>query len=114
MLKVPCYLRTRRMEWCLSQKEVASLLGSHRGRVSKVERGLAQPEASELFAYAFVFGCTPESLFPAYADEIQDAVMAGAYRLSQRLEGNESPKARRKSELLQTMLNRVTSHIPNL
>lgn len=115
MPKVPCYLSTRRREWSLSQEDLASLVpGGYRVRVSNVERGIILPKASELFAYAFIFGCPPTSLFPAYADEIQDAVMAAAYRLSQQLEGANSPKARRKAELLEDMLGRVTSHIPNL
>jgi transcriptional regulator with XRE-family HTH domain len=113
MPKVPCYLRTRRKEWCLTQKEIAGLLGSYRARISKIELGLAVPSSFELLAYAFIFGCTPESLFPEYADDIQDAVMAGASRLSVRLEHDDSPEARRKSELLQNMLDRVTSYIPN-
>jgi hypothetical protein len=79
-----------------------------------VERGVVPPNATELLAYGFVFGCTPQSLFPAYAEEIEDAVMARAYPLSQRLEGDGSPNGRRKSELLQNMLARVTTHAPTL
>jgi transcriptional regulator with XRE-family HTH domain len=102
------------MEWCLTQEELASLLSIRRVRISNVERGQSLPKGSELLAYTFIFGCTPESLFPALAEEIQDTVMRGAYRLSQLLEGDASPQGRQKNELLQHMLGRVTSHLSNL
>ena len=112
MPNIPCYVRTRRREWCLSQNELAHLaVKGDRSRVSKIECGLAAPKGSEILAYAFIFGCAPEDLFPAYTDEIQDAVMAAASGLSLRLEDDDSPKARRKSELLQNMLDRVTNHV---
>lgn len=109
--KVLCYLRTLRREWNLSQKELAGLVpGCCRGRISDVEREKIPPKASELLAYAFIFNRTPESIFPGYTEEIEDAVMGRAYRLTQRLEDDDSPKARRKNELLQDMLDRVTSN----
>ena len=70
---------------------------------------MIKPKASELVAYAFIFNCTPEDLFPAYIEELRDEVMARAYRLSQRLEEDDSPQAQRKDDLLQDMLDRVPS-----
>jgi transcriptional regulator with XRE-family HTH domain len=110
MSKVPCYLRTRRKEWSLTQRELASFTGSHRGRISKVELGKRPPSALEILAYSFMFDCKPQDVFPAHAEEVEDAVMAAAYRLSERVEDDESPKARRKNELIQGMLARVTSY----
>jgi transcriptional regulator with XRE-family HTH domain len=70
MPDIPCYLRTRRREWCLTQSELAFLVSEcGRQQISAVERGLTAPKGSELMAYAFIFDCAPEDLFPAYADE---------------------------------------------
>jgi transcriptional regulator with XRE-family HTH domain len=111
MSKVPCYLRTRRKEWSLTQKELARFTGSHRGRISKVERGKRPPSGLEILAYSFMFDCKPQDIFPAHAEEVQDAVMAAASRLSERVEDDESAKGRRKNDLIQGMLARVTSYL---
>jgi transcriptional regulator with XRE-family HTH domain len=111
MSTFPIYLRTRRREWKLSQAELAALLPrAGRNRISDVERGHTKPNASDLLACAFIFDISAENLFPAFAESVQDAVMVGAHRLWQAVEGDDSPEARRKYELVQSMLTRVTSH----
>jgi transcriptional regulator with XRE-family HTH domain len=115
MPNTPIYLRTRRKEWQLSQTELAGLLPrAGRTRISDVERGHSKPNASELLAYAFIFDTPAESLFPVFAESVQDAVMAGAHRLWQAIEGDASPKALRKHELVRSMLARVTSYDVNV
>ncbi len=114
MTKIHCYLRARRKEWCLTQQELAGLVGTYREKVRDVECGRVLPTSHELLAYAFVFGRATSEIFPAYAEAVQDAVMASAYRLSQNLEGDESPKGRRKNELIQDMLARVTSYVEHV
>jgi len=99
--KVSCYLRTLRNEWGLTQKELASLLPKgDRNRVSCVERGVTQPNAGEILAYELIFGRSGRSIFRKFSEETDEAVMRGALRLHQRLEGDDSPSALRKRELL--------------
>jgi transcriptional regulator with XRE-family HTH domain len=108
MPKVPCYLRTVRREWGLTQNELASFIPQcQRARVSKVERGLLIPTAAELIAYALLFARTPETLFPAYAETIEDAVMRGAAALDKRLEAGNPVFANRKREFLRQLLDRA-------
>jgi len=99
--KVHCYVRTLRNEWGLTQRELASLLpkGDH-NRVSRVERNIILPNGAEILAYALIFGLSGQAVFRKLSDKTDEAVMQGAFRLHQRLEGNSSPKAVRKRELL--------------
>ncbi len=108
--KVPCYLRTLRKRWELTQKELSSLVPRcGRVRVSDVERGISVPNGRELLAYAIIFGIAPHDLFPKYASDIEDAVMRGAAKLDRRLAEEDSPAASRKMELLDRMAKRAQS-----
>jgi transcriptional regulator with XRE-family HTH domain len=107
--KVHCYLRTLRLEWRLTQREVAALLPKGtRNRVSRVERGLVPPSAGDILAYALIFGLAGQAVFPALYAETEDAVMRAAYQLHQRLEPVRSPGAERKRELIDQMFARAT------
>lgn len=106
--KVPCYLRTLRKRWNLTQKELASLVPrGRRARVSDVERGRIQPRASELLAYALIFNLPPQSIFRGYAEEIEDVVMRRAAELDRRLADDETPSAMRMKELIEEMGRRI-------
>jgi transcriptional regulator with XRE-family HTH domain len=107
--KVQCYLRTLRREWGLSQAEMASLLpkGS-RSRVSRVERGVARPNAEEILAYRLIFGSPAKKLFPTFVEETVDAVMRGVYRMHRQVEKHQSAHSRRKRELCEHVLARAT------
>lgn len=114
MTKVSCYLRTLRREWEVTQDEVAFLMGKgDRNRVSDVERGNAPPNIREILAYALIFGFPGRDIFPAFYDELEEAVMRNAYELDQKLEGNTSMKALRKRKLLSEMLARATGKKAN-
>ena len=113
--KVPCYLRTLRKKWELTQKELASLVPRcQRGRVADVERGKFAPNAREMLAYALIFGLPPQDMFPKYAGEIEDAVMRGAAKLDRRLADDDSPVALNKKELLDQMAQRVQLEANNI
>lgn len=106
--KVPCYLRTLRRRWGLTQKEIALLVPrGRRVRVSETERGKVPPRASELLAYALAFGFPPQAIFPAYAETVADEAMRGALELDRSLEEDASPKAARKHEFLRQLLDRA-------
>ena len=111
MPKIQCYVLTRRKEWCLTQDELAKLVGSYREKIRAIENGTTRPTADELMAFAFIFSHTAPDLFPAYADSVQDEVMAAAAQLSKKFERDKTQKGRRKTRLLQDMLARVTSHV---
>jgi len=106
--KVQCYVRPFRRRWGLSQQEVASVIGGGgRNRVSRVERGLRQPDAREILAYSLLFGAHEARVFPRLYDKLEERMMRGAYRLDQRLARLRSPAALRKRELLDKLRARV-------
>jgi len=106
--KIPCYLRTLRREWGLTQKELAMLVPrTRRSRVSDVERGRRPPKSSELLAYALIFGRTPQGIFRRFAEELEDAVMRGAAKLDRSLADDVSRGAARKIELLKKLSSRA-------
>jgi DNA-binding XRE family transcriptional regulator len=105
---IPCYLRTYRKEWLLSQEELASLVpGCNRNRISYVERGKLLPRAAELLAYMLIFDCPPQDVFPELAAEVEDGVMRAAAELDRKLAGDNSPSAARKIELLEGLSARA-------
>jgi transcriptional regulator with XRE-family HTH domain len=110
--KVPCYLRTLRKQWELTQQELALLVGrGDRNRVSLLENGKVPPSSSELFSYALIFGVPPQDIFPRFADQVQDAVLLSAAELDKRL-GNSpagSVSLERKIELLRQLVVRASS-----
>lgn len=110
--KVQCYLRTLRLQWGLTQKELASLLpkGS-RNRVSFVERGLVPPNAGEILAYRLIFGVGSHAVFRKVSEEVDEVVLQRVYRLYESLEGNNLPKAVRKRELIDQILARAINNI---
>ena len=110
--KVHCYLRTLRFEWGLTQAELAFLSPKgDRNRVSRVERNLTLPNAREILAYSLIFGVSAPAIFRKLCEETEEAVMRRAYRLYQRLEGDGSPRALRKRELLDQLRARAISSV---
>ena len=116
MTKIPCYLRTLRREWGMSQKELAGLmLRGDRNRVSRVERNLAPPNAAEIVAYSVLFGMPPAQLFPAFYDEVEERLIERAYALDNNLEllEDDSYLTARRRKLLRDALDRATGKKPN-
>lgn len=106
--KVPCYLRTLRREWGLTQKELAGLLPRcRRARISAVERGMKVPNATELIAFGLLFGVAAHKIFPRYADTIEDAVMRAAAVLDRHVRDDLGSLGRRKSEFLRQLARRA-------
>lgn len=106
--KIQCYLRTLRLQWGLTQEELASLLpkGS-RNRVSFVERGLARPNAQEILAYPLIFGEPGHAIFRKLAEDVDEEVMRRAYRLYKALEKRREPAALRRRQLLDGLRERA-------
>lgn len=111
MSKVPCYLRTFRRQWGLTQEEVASLLPrGDRNRVSDVERGKALPNAEEILAYAVIFGSCGRAMFPNYYDQVEDVVMANAVGFSELFEQAKTSVGQKKYNLVTDMFARATGN----
>lgn len=102
------YPRTLRREWGLTQEDVASLLrrGS-RNRISRIERGLAPPNADEILAYGLIFGLSARDLWPRFHGETLDRLARVSRRLHKRLQGDQSALATSKRELLERLWARA-------
>jgi DNA-binding XRE family transcriptional regulator len=106
---IPCYLRTYRKEWQLTQDELASLVpGCNRNRVSNIERGKIPPRATELLAYVLIFDCAPQEIFPQLAEGVEDGVMRAAAEFDRKLAKDKSPAAARKVGLLEGLSARAS------
>jgi len=101
------YLRTHRRRTCLSQDEVAFLLGSMCGTiVSRHEQGARLPMLETVLAYAFIFQTDVPGLYEGVFQEIQKKVRTRAKGLCRSLE--RRPKGSRRDHKiahLKTLLN---------
>jgi transcriptional regulator with XRE-family HTH domain len=110
--KVQCYLRALRLQWGLTQEELAALLPkASRNRVSFVERGLRLPNAEEILAYRLIFGLGVHDVFRRYCSDVDEIVMRRAYRMHQKLKSDGRPIAGRKRELLEQLRTRAMSNV---
>jgi DNA-binding XRE family transcriptional regulator len=106
---IPCYLRTYRKEWQLTQDELASLVpGCNRNRVSNVERGKVLPRATELLAYMLIFDCAPQEIFPELAEAVEDGVMRAAAEFDRKLTAAKSSPPAGKIALLRGLSARAS------
>lgn len=108
------YLRVRRRQWQLSQKELAYLLGykadSIVPRYEKQERRLT---LSIAFSCQLIFGTEPKELFPELYEQVEDGVVRRMYELHNRLEKAKPSKKRdTKLLLLKQALSRSTRSRP--
>lgn len=100
------YLRTNRKRTCLSQDEVAFLLGGLTGdTVGKHEKGDRLPALKTVLAYAHIFGTDVPDLYRGLSDEVREAVVKQAKALRRRLERQRlDDRVRRKLEHLMNIL----------
>lgn len=99
--KMPHRLRGERKAWGLNQCELAMLLDAGSGdHVSRVERALRRPNARFLIASHILFRRSVEHLFKSLYDTMEEHIVREAYILHERLADDDSPKAKRKRELL--------------
>lgn len=70
--RLPNYIRTYRKRACLTQEEVAFLLGSKSSaNVSRHERFKQTPDLPTLLAYEMLFGTPVRSLFSSTHQEVE-------------------------------------------
>jgi len=110
--RMPCYLRTHRRIWGLTQRELASLLGLTSGtQVSRLEKSKRTPVLRVAIACQVLFGIPPAVLFPHVYAEVEEQVMARIYRFYQGIEHSSTSAGQRKRELCEVALKRaVRSH----
>jgi transcriptional regulator with XRE-family HTH domain len=106
--KLTCYLRPYRRRWGLTQNELVSLLGLRaNGVVSRIERQECLPSLKVAFALEIIFGATALELFPGLFAGVDEDVIARAYDLYERLQGNSSRKIRMKLDLFEDLFKRA-------
>lgn len=96
------YLRTYRKRACLSQDEVAFLLGCGNGtKVSRYERFGRQPALESILAYVVIFGTPGRELFAGAFQKVERTIMKRARLLARKLaKEGPNPVALRKLEIL--------------
>jgi transcriptional regulator with XRE-family HTH domain len=108
---LPNYLRTYRKRACLSQKDVALLLGcTNESKASRYEQFARQPTLATALAYEALFGIPASELFAGVYDEAFEAVLARARLLVE--QGKKQPGSApvRKRQFLEALLSRTPSH----
>jgi transcriptional regulator with XRE-family HTH domain len=101
------YLRTFRKRTCLSQEDVAFLLGSMCGSsVSRHEKGKRIPLLSTLLGYAFILGADVPALYEGAFQDVQTVVRQRAMGLCRSLERKPQTSRRaRKIAVLKQLLS---------
>lgn len=103
-----CYLRTLRRNWGLTQKELASIIGTIRPmQVSNYENSKRAPKIEVALACQVIFGVPPSTMFPDAYALAEEEVMRNMYRMDQALQNTISLPDLRKRELFALALRRA-------
>jgi transcriptional regulator with XRE-family HTH domain len=103
---LPNYLRTLRLQWGLTQPELAGLLGVTESALSKFETQALAPTKNLILGIEVIFGQTAREAFPALYAQTERNVMRRAAAFSERLERNRDEAANKKLRLLAEMIAR--------
>lgn len=110
--KLPNYLRSYRRCACLSQGEVALLLGCDPSEVAHYERSSRRPQLESTLAYELIFGAPVQDLFAGVRDKVEEATRKRAQLLLKKLSAKTpDPMTARKLELLRKI---ATAREPEL
>ena len=102
------YLRSYRLRWGLSQKELAYLLGWDRPDViSRIEKKQRPPTLALVMACFILFDIPPQELFPDISAGIEHLVMARVQELYETIQGDPSRRTKKKIELLEAAIERA-------
>lgn len=105
---VPCYLRSHRLVWGLTVKELASLIGlKSPTSMSRIEHSKRPPRVEVALACQVIFGIPPSAMFPHVYTLVEDKVMWNIYQLHSALEKTTSLSGLRKRELCELALKRA-------
>jgi len=106
--KLTNYLKTYRKRACLTQDEMAFLLGAIDGsKVSHYERFTRVPELPTALAYEIIFGAQTDQLFAGLYEGVQHQVRERASVLVQRHESRLlTPASKRKLTALRNLISK--------
>jgi transcriptional regulator with XRE-family HTH domain len=103
-----CFLRTHRRNWGLTQRELASLIGTVSSmQVSRYENSKRAPKIEVALACQAIFGVPPSTMFPDAYALAEEEVMRNMYRMDQALKNTTSLLGLRKRELFALALERA-------
>ena len=74
--KIATSLRLARKERGLSNQDLAHLLAIDGSRISRIERGRVEPNATELLGFALIYGHQPDRLLEDHRQELAEAIHA--------------------------------------
>ena len=103
---LPNYLRTLRMRWGLSQRELATVLGISESALSLCETQERKPTVNLLIGTEVIFGQSARDAFPALYAYTERNIMRRAAAFSTRLEHESNDIAKLKQQLLTEMIDR--------
>ena len=102
------YLRSYRLRWGLSQKELAYLLGWDRPDViSRIEKKQRPPTLALAMACFILFDVQAAELFPDLSAGIEHLMMARVQELYETIQGDPSRRTKKKIELLEAAIERA-------
>ena len=102
------YLRSHRLRWGLSQKELAYLLGWDRPDViSRIEKKHRPPTLPLAMACFILFGTPAPLLFPDLSASIEALVMTRVWEMYEKIQGDSSRRTKKKIELLEDAIARA-------
>ena len=102
------YLRSYRLRWGLSQKELAYLLGWDRPDIiSRIERKQREPTLPLAMACYILFDTPADQLFPDISAGIEQLVMARVQEMYETIQGDPSRRTKKKIELLEGTIARA-------
>src|SRR3546814_12207003 len=105
------YLRSWRMRWALSQKQLAHLLGFQTcAHLSKYEHDQRLPSLRSALACEIIFGVPVSTLFEGLHADVEEEVMRRANALFERVGLRTDAAGSRQRELLMAMLARAPDH----
>jgi transcriptional regulator with XRE-family HTH domain len=107
----PCYLRTHRRKWGLSQKDLARLIGSIGcSQLSRYENSKRAPKIEVALACQVIFGVIPSIMFIDTYALVEEEVMRNMSRMNEALQNTTSLRGLRKRELFSLALARAITN----
>ena len=102
------YLRSYRLRWGLSQKDLAYLLGWDRPDViSRIEKKQRPPTLALVMACFILFDASAAELFPDISAGIEHLIMARIQEMYETIQGDPSKRTKKKIELLEDAIARA-------
>jgi transcriptional regulator with XRE-family HTH domain len=102
------YLRSYRLRWGLSQRELADLLGSKSTAVvSRIEKKQRPPSLKIMIGCFILFGTPAAELFPSISATVEADVMGRVWDLYEKIQGDPSRRTKTKIELLEDAIDRA-------